>query len=1707
MKQGHTDVFQRLQRQEIVNEDLLSQLKSVESRNGFLMVENQEIKSQIQATGSQTTEKEDALSSMQSEIAALRDQFEAKVESTSIERITKIQIQMDEATEENEELKARAQLLKSIEKEVQETLAEKESENEKLAEEIKGTRMELEMSKTMVQEMEARVLQLETSKVNLTKHLQSTQIVASESNETLSKSILEKDEAIASCRSELYAAIAARDSFKAKLAQVTDEGGVLQAAADASSTRVKDLESTSAKFENEKNNLQESLNAVEETRQETCEQKEAVECELSEMKDAHQSIQNSLAEKELNFKAYKEECDSVVQTLMGDMQEAEATIFETKEYVSKLESTKESLEERIDELSSQIAYLQAESADTEEKLNRTRAELSESKKEASEMEDKILEQLEGGEAHTRSAIYAKDKQIAFLTGEVAQATAKILELESELAQADDEFESLEAKLKEMQVLKSKLEEEKRSIVEQKEKIQSTTQAEITALESKLEIVSKELVKSIEIREAAEVESSSQIGYFKSQIDETGVHLTTARREASSLEEEVEALRSSNSNLEQEIQHLSDSNSEFLGDAQAKLVELQFQLDAKASDLMASTGRLNKLQEEYDSARAMYDHTKSVLESQLDQAGDRISLLDANVHSHETAKSLLEEELESLKQAAEDSSTKATVTICKLESQLEKSADELSSSRGVIGSLQEKEANTAAEVEQWRTSNSAVEGRLTKAQEKCAELESQLEETSEKVQQADGEFESLEAKLKEMQVLKSKLEEEKRSIVEQKEKIQSTTQAEITALESKLEIVSKELVKSIEIREAAEVESSSQIGYFKSQIDETGVHLTTARREASSLEEEVEALRSSNSNLEQEIQHLSDSNSEFLGDAQAKLVELQFQLDAKASDLMASTGRLNKLQEEYDSARAMYDHTKSVLESQLDQAGDRISLLDANVHSHETAKSLLEEELESLKQAAEDSSTKATVTICKLESQLEKSADELSSSRGVIGSLQEKEANTAAEVEQWRASNSAVEGRLTKSQEKCAELESQLEETSERVQTAQTSSGETEASLRREINAKSEELSVTVHTLKTLKTEMSTIVSARDDVEAKLATTESLLSTTMSNAISLEEKISSLEDEIILQDQKSMDSISEAKATGESLHSQLSAVEQEKISLSLERELLKISCTDLESKLKEGATKIETLEEVIANLKSCQEEELKHMAEYSEVESARLQKKMTVMGEELQRKSVALCTAAKCLENLTVDKLSVSGERDTLQSKLKEAESQLAGAVNEMRFLKAQLIDSEVELTEARGSLNILEETKLEGDSELRVWEAKCTKAEKDLAEASQRVSILEKDAETLKSNKRALSNEMYTLKEANSITAGEFQERFSALQNELEMKNEELSSKMKELFLLESYRVSIASDRDCLKEKTAGLEIQLAGAREKIQRKETLLSTLESSLVALETRIQTQKNESEEALARAQEELGALESDLEISHLKVTASEEAVNSLEEAKAAVLTELDSIKTQLEASNRKFDQANEQTRSLQDEIDVRESNEESLKKEIQSMTESNSGNSTALMAKISSLEAALEEKLNELSSAKEREGAMNEAKASLEEEMKSLIIEKESFKGAEKSIVAQRDLLEIEVAESRFQLGEAQEIIDTVRSGKQSLEEKMTLVSDQHDEAIAYISLQKTLLESELKAKTEESLYASNSTEVVEQRLKEKATELESITRQPNFNEAP
>ena len=70
-------------------------------------------------------------------------------------------------------------------------IAELQNENSRLQEDTMNNCMELEMSHTLVQEMEGGMLNLDTSKSNLMKYLQSTQILASELNGSLAKKLKE----------------------------------------------------------------------------------------------------------------------------------------------------------------------------------------------------------------------------------------------------------------------------------------------------------------------------------------------------------------------------------------------------------------------------------------------------------------------------------------------------------------------------------------------------------------------------------------------------------------------------------------------------------------------------------------------------------------------------------------------------------------------------------------------------------------------------------------------------------------------------------------------------------------------------------------------------------------------------------------------------------------------------------------------------------------------------------------------------------------------------------------------------------------------------------------------------------------------------------------------------------------------------------------------------------------------------------------------------------------------------------------------------------------------------------------------------------------------------------------------------------------------------------------------------------------------------
>jgi chromosome segregation ATPase len=141
--------------------------------------------------------------------------------------------------QENENL---LKALGSKEDDLHSEIYELQSENTRLQEDTMNCRMELEMSRTLAQELEERILHVETSKANLTKHIQSSKVLSSESNEL----IKEKDEEIVSTCKELEEAQKENLALQAEFGRRTEEYHAEAKKVEAMHIGMKELDSNIA---------------------------------------------------------------------------------------------------------------------------------------------------------------------------------------------------------------------------------------------------------------------------------------------------------------------------------------------------------------------------------------------------------------------------------------------------------------------------------------------------------------------------------------------------------------------------------------------------------------------------------------------------------------------------------------------------------------------------------------------------------------------------------------------------------------------------------------------------------------------------------------------------------------------------------------------------------------------------------------------------------------------------------------------------------------------------------------------------------------------------------------------------------------------------------------------------------------------------------------------------------------------------------------------------------------------------------------------------------------------------------------------------------------------------------------------------------------------------------------------------------------------
>ena len=279
-------------------------------------------------------------------------------------------------------------------------ISDLESTNYELHEESTTRTMELDMSRTMMKEMEDRVRSVETEKNDLALRLQE----AFDYIEKVEDALQQKDQEIEANNSQLFAD---NEKINTLSVQLTNESNARKAATERVTLLSNTVQELKTKNASDHQQYNERIRGLEETVKQSHER-----LQLSE-KENHE-----LETKLQNYITAKEESEALSQTLSKSMQEKQKELLQGQSEASKLEKENEILAKQIADTNSDVELLLQEKLEMEKKFADTWKDYEQAKKDASTIHETLMEKLENGEFFTSADIQEKEAIIEQLENEL-----------------------------------------------------------------------------------------------------------------------------------------------------------------------------------------------------------------------------------------------------------------------------------------------------------------------------------------------------------------------------------------------------------------------------------------------------------------------------------------------------------------------------------------------------------------------------------------------------------------------------------------------------------------------------------------------------------------------------------------------------------------------------------------------------------------------------------------------------------------------------------------------------------------------------------------------------------------------------------------------------------------------------------------------------------------------------------------------------------------------------------------------------------------------------------------------------------------------------------------------------------------------------------------------------------------------------------------
>ncbi|XP_063171073.1 myosin-11 [Candoia aspera] len=687
---------------------------------------------------------------------------------------------------------------------------------------------------------------------------------------------------------------------------------------------------------------------------------------LQEQLQAETELYAEAEEMRIRLAAKKQELEEILH-------EMEARIEEEEERGQQLQAEKKKLQQQMLDLEDQLE--EEEAARQKLQLEKVTAEAKIKK-----MEDDILVMEDQNNKLSKERKLLEER-VSDLTTNLAEEEEKAKNLTKLKNKHESMISELEVRLKKEEKCRQELEKMKRKL----EGDSSDLHEQIADLQAQIAELKMQLAKKEEELQAALARLEDEIGQKNNalkKIRELEAHI-------SDLQEDLDSERAARSKAEKQKRDLGEELEALKTELEDTLDSTATQQELRAKREQEVTVLRRALEEEARTHEAQVQemrqkHAQAVeeLAEQLEQFKRAKANLDKTKQVLEKGNADLSHEVRALSQARQEVEYKKK----KLEGQLQELQAKFADGERVRTELNEKVHKLQAEAENMAVLLNEAEGKTIKLTKDVATLSSQLQDTQELLQEETRQKLSLSTKLRQMEDEKNGLQDQLEEEAEAKQNLErqiSTLNTQLSDSKRKVQ----EYLGTIESMEEGKKKLQKEIEGLTQQFEEKAASYDKLEKTKNRLQQELDDLVVDLDNQRQMVSNLEKKQKKFdqmlaeEKNTSSKYAEERDRAEAEAREKETKALSLARALEEAWEAKEELERANKLLRAEMEDLVSSKDDVGKNVHDLEKSKRALEQQVEEMKtqleeledelQATEDAKLRLEVNMQALKGQFER----------------------------------------------------------------------------------------------------------------------------------------------------------------------------------------------------------------------------------------------------------------------------------------------------------------------------------------------------------------------------------------------------------------------------------------------------------------------------------------------------------------------------------------------------------------------------------------------------------------------------------------------------------------------------------------------------------------------------------------------------------------